>query len=121
MRTGDCFGEVSERMMEHPTMLGQNLIAVHGLPTGKSGAAATVGQYPHAWLEFEVGGQELVFDTVANQLVEKARYYELGQITYTVRYEAKRLQYLVKKHGDFGPWDRKILKRDERIVREFGI
>jgi hypothetical protein len=121
MRTGDCFGEVSERMLADPTMLGQPLIAVHGLPTGKSGAAATVGQYPHAWLEFEVGGQELVFDTVANQLVEKARFYELGQITYTVRYEATRLKYMVKKHGNLGPWDRKIIKRDERIVREHGI
>ena len=120
-RTGDCFTQVCQRMLDDPFMFGHPLVAVHGLPTGTSGYAGKVGQYPHAWLEVEFNGIEIVYDTVVGCQVFKDAYYQLGQIEYTVRYDAEQVKAMTRERETYGPWDREILHRDEEIKEEFEV
>lgn len=108
-RTGDCFVIAAKRMLDDPELLGRPATLVHGLPKGTSGDAAKAGRYPHAWLEIE----GLCWDPVVDVVVDTDRYYELGQIEYTVRYSRKDMVKMMADRETYGPWDGPILKRDD--------
>jgi len=111
--TGDCFESALEMFMTDTT---GTMVLVHGLPTGKGGDAAKVGTYPHAWIEF--AGHGVVYDTVVKVTVSQDRYYLLGNIKYTKRYDRDAVNRMLAKHGaDSIVWDRVILRRAKKISK----
>lgn len=110
-RTGECFTEVGKAILEGDPRAG--LVAVHGLPTGQGGHAKKVGAYPHAWLESPA--LAIAYDTVAEVAIPIGLYYQAGEIEYTVRYTLDEFRKMVLKHGTYGPWDEKLLARDDEI------
>ena len=120
-REGECFTQVGQRMMDDPTMMDFTLVAVHGLPTGTGGHAEKVGQYPHAWLELKGAG--LVYDTVAEVLVPKHLYLEIGNIDYSITYTQEQMRRMMHEHETYGPWDQKLIDRDneiDKMIKEAG-
>ena len=111
--TGDCFESALTMLLNNCS---DQLVLVHGLPTGKGGDAATVGTYPHAWIEFL--NHDLVHDTVVNVTIDKDRYYQLGNIKYTKRYDKAAVERMLTKHGtDSIVWDRVIIRRAKKILK----
>ena len=109
--TGDCFESALEMFMADTS---GGMVLVHGLPTGLGGDAAKVGTYPHAWIEFPAAN--LVVDTVVNVTIDKDRYYQLGNIKYTKRYDKVTVNRMLHRHGpDTLVWDRVILRRAKKI------
>lgn len=111
--TGDCFDSAFEMFMANT---GDQMVLVHGLPTGMSGDAAKVGTYPHAWIEFP--DANLVYDTVAGVTIDKDRYYHLGNITYTKRYDKNAVKRMLRKHGiNSIVWDKTLIRRNKAISK----
>jgi hypothetical protein len=112
--TGDCFESALTMLLNNAS---DQLVLVHGLPTGRGGDAAKAGTYPHAWIELPSAG--LVHDTVANVTIPAERYYELGNIKYTKRYDKDAVERMLRKHGpDSIVWDRVIIRRAKKLSKK---
>lgn len=112
--TGDCFESALEMLMCNAS---GEMVLVHGLPTGRSGEAAKAGTYPHAWIE--IPSLNMVYDTVAKVSISIERYYELGNIKYTKRYDKAAVERMLRKHGpDSIVWDRVIIRRGKKLAKK---
>lgn len=115
-RTGNCFQDALEAILHNRQFKDCfDPLLVHGLPMGASGDAAKAGRYPHAWVEFNGGG--IVWDPVADIVIDAQQYYTLGQIEYTVEYTVDQIQDMILEHNTYGPWDQAILDRDAEIEK----
>ena len=111
--TGDCFDSAFNMFMADTS---GRMVLVHGLPTGKGGQAAMVGTYPHAWIEFP--DTNTVYDTVADVTIDKDRYYLLGNIQFTKRYDRDAVNRMLHKHGqDTIVWSRILKQRAKKISK----
>jgi hypothetical protein len=111
--TGDCFDSAFNMFMADTS---GRMVLVHGLPTGKSGQAAKVGTYPHAWIEYP--DTNTVYDTVADVTIDKDRYYLLGNIQFTKRYDRAAVIRMLHKYGtDTVVWSRILKQRAKKISK----
>lgn len=112
-RTGDCFKTTAK--MQTDTMPTWEL--VHGIPTGRSGAAEGI-RYPHAWLESPCG--KIVFDPNLHEkgidpFIDLQTYYDLGNIKWTVRYPIGSTRKRLNETEHWGPWHQKLIDLGKEI------
>lgn len=104
-----------------PTLPGA--LVVHGLPFGRGGDAAGL-RYWHAWVEGVRDGRPTVFDFAngLSTIMDRADYYELGDITQVFRYNRHQAERLYRKHEHCGPWAPGWVSmgdpRDTRVLAE---
>jgi len=107
-RKGNCWQASYQKLIDlnDPTVM-----LVHGLPVGQNGDAAKVGFYPHGWLE--CGG--LVWEPSLDKWMPRSFFYQLGNIDYSIAYTRTRAMNLLVEWETYGPWDKRLLDRDEEI------
>lgn len=78
---------------------------VHGEPLGRGGNAEG-RRYFHAWVETVRDGRPVCVDysNGLEVIMDRAAYYELGQITEVRRYNRHQAMALYRKHDHAGPW-----------------
>jgi hypothetical protein len=100
-KPGHCYHNAYLWLLYRPELSDDHFL-VHGLVYHEQ-----TGRHGHAWIETTIAGVEFVYDK--GDYMPKVLYYQLGDVSYTVRYSLKQSSILAVETGHSGPWDETIL------------